>query len=124
MSRRDLLKLPALLIPTLSGAKEPDGPPWFTDLAAKAGLTEPVVYGGVDHKKFILETNGCGIAFYDYDHDGWLDILVPGGSRLEAPPPAPSIRLYKNNRNRPFTHVPTKPPFHPLPSAPPPAPPA
>src|SRR5260370_34869310 len=103
MSRRDLLKLPALLIPTLSGAKEPDGPPWFTDLAAKAGLTEPVVYGGVDHKKFILETNGCGIAFYDYDHDGWLDILVPGGSRLDGAPPATSIRLYKNNRNGTFS---------------------
>src|SRR5260370_28916731 len=105
MSRRDLLKLPALLIPTLSGAKEPDGLPWFTDIAAKAGLTEPVVYGGVDHKKFILETNGCGIVFYDYDHHGWPDILVPGGSPLHGAPAATTLRLYKNNLNGPFLVV-------------------
>jgi hypothetical protein len=105
MRRRDLLKLPALLLPHLSHSAEHDGLPWFTDIAAKAGLTEPVVYGGIDHKKFILETNGCGIAFYDYDHDGWLDILVPGGSRLDGAPPSTSIRLYKNNRNGTFTDV-------------------
>lgn len=79
--------------------------PYFVDIAAKAGLTEPIVYGAPDHKQFILETNGCGIAFFDFDHDGWLDIFVPGGSRLDAAPPATSNRLYKNNRDGTFSDV-------------------
>jgi hypothetical protein len=98
----------ALLAPVAVRGKEPNGLPYFTDIAAKAGLTQPVVYGGVEHKKYILETNGCGIAFFDYDHDGWLDIFVPGGSRLEGSPPATSNRLYKNNRNGTFTDVTNK----------------
>ena len=38
--------------------------PWavtFTDVAAEAGLREVSVYGGVDRKRFIIETNGAGI---------------------------------------------------------------
>ncbi|HZU26734.1 MAG TPA: hypothetical protein VFA04_14510, partial [Bryobacteraceae bacterium] len=41
----------------------------FTDVGEKAGLIHPVVYGGIETKKYILETNGCGIAFFDYDND-------------------------------------------------------
>jgi hypothetical protein len=99
-----LFKLPALLLPA-ARASDSNGLPYFVDIAAKAGLTAPVVYGGVERKKYILETNGCGIAFYDYDHDGWLDIFVPGGSRLEGAPPGTSNRLYKNNRDGTFTDV-------------------
>src|SRR5579872_212355 len=54
----------------------------FTDIARQAGLTAPSIYGSVDSKRHILEAVGCGIAFFDYDHDGWLDILVLGGSRF------------------------------------------
>jgi hypothetical protein len=77
----------------------------FVDIADEAGLKEPVIYGGVETKKYILETNGCGIAFFDYDHDGWLDIFVPGGSRLEGAPVGATNRLYRNNRNGTFTDV-------------------
>ncbi|HEX4949096.1 MAG TPA: CRTAC1 family protein [Blastocatellia bacterium] len=79
--------------------------PTFTDIAAQAGLTQPIIYGGVESKKFIIETNGCGVAFYDYDHDGWMDILTLSGSRLEGAPPEATNRLYKNNRNGTFTDV-------------------
>ena len=48
-----------------------------SDVAGRAGLTQPIVYGGVEHKKYILETIGCGVAFFDYDNDGWLDIFAP-----------------------------------------------
>ena len=102
MTRRDWLA--ALAAPALQGAGDK---PFsrFTDVAAAAGLTAPIIYGGVESKKYILETNGCGVAFYDYDNDGWMDLFLAGGTRLEGHPGASSLRLYKNNRNGTFTDV-------------------
>jgi hypothetical protein len=77
----------------------------FTDVAASAGLTKTVVYGGVDHKEFIIEANGCGCAFLDYDNDGWIDIFLLCGTRVEGNPPGASNRLYKNNRDGTFMDV-------------------
>jgi hypothetical protein len=87
---------------------KPSGLPFharFVDIAGQAGLTHPVIYGGVDNNNYILETVGCGCAFIDYDNDGWLDIFVMSGTRLEDPPPGASNRLYKNNRDGTFTDV-------------------
>jgi hypothetical protein len=77
----------------------------FTDIAAAAGLTAPVIYGGVDHKEYIIEANGCGCAFLDYDNDGWIDIFLLSGTRLDGAPAGASNRLYKNNRDGTFTDV-------------------
>ena len=41
------------------------------------------MYGGVDRKRFIIETNGSGVALVDYDDDGWLDAFVLSGTRLK-----------------------------------------
>jgi enediyne biosynthesis protein E4 len=84
--------------------------PHFIDIAAQSGLTYSSIYGGVETKKYIIETNGCGVAFYDYDNDGWMDILVLSGTRLEADPKgqAPTNRLYRNNHNGTFTDVTSK----------------
>ncbi|MGC2402580.1 MAG: CRTAC1 family protein [Acidobacteriaceae bacterium] len=87
---------------------KPSGIPFlarFTDVAAQSGLTSPVIYGGVTHKHYIVETVGCGAAFLDYDNDGWLDVLVLCGTRMEEPVPGSSNRLYKNNRDGTFTDV-------------------
>lgn len=87
---------------------KPSGRPFhakFTDVSARSGLTAPVIYGGVDHKDYILETVGCGCAFLDYDNDGWLDIFVLTGTRREGAPPGTTNRLYKNNRDGTFTDV-------------------
>jgi enediyne biosynthesis protein E4 len=86
----------------------PSGRPFnahFTDVAHEAGLRAPVIYGGVDAKKYILEANGCGCAFIDYDNDGWMDIFLLSGTRLEGDPPEATNRLYKNNRDGTFTDV-------------------
>jgi len=80
----------------------------FTDIARAAGLTAPTIYGPVDAKHHILEAVGCGIAFFDYDHDGWLDILVLGGTRFGATPAGAGNRLYKNNRDGTFLDVTAK----------------
>jgi enediyne biosynthesis protein E4 len=86
----------------------PSGRPFeahFTDVAREAGLHAPVIYGGVESKKYILEANGCGCAFIDYDNDGWMDIFLLSGTRLEGDPPGATNRLYKNNRDGTFTDV-------------------
>jgi hypothetical protein len=86
----------------------------LVDVAAPAGLLHPSVYGGIDRKRFIIETNGAGVALVDYDGDGWLDALVLSGTRLregareEVAWPAveqPSNRLYRNRRDGTFEDV-------------------
>jgi hypothetical protein len=87
---------------------KPSGRPFparFTDIAKEAGLTHPIVYGGVDTKSYIIEVVGCGVAFLDYDNDGWLDLLVLNGTRLEGTPAGTTNRLYKNNRDGTFIDV-------------------
>src|SRR5215831_18450739 len=86
----------------------PSGRPFhahFVDVAAQAGLREPVMYGGVDSKKCILESTGCGCAFIDYDNDGWMDLFVLCGTRLDGAPESTTNRLYKNNRDGTFADV-------------------
>ena len=86
----------------------PSGRPFFAhfeDTALAAGLREPVIYGGVETKKYILEATGCGCAFFDYDNDGWMDIFILSGTRLTGDPPGATNRLYKNNRDGTFTDV-------------------
>ena len=80
---------------------------FFTDEAAKAGLTMKNVFGGVDTKKYIIETTGTGVAIFDYDNDGWPDIFVVNGTTLDAPPSAsgPTNHLYRNNHDGTFTDV-------------------
>ena len=90
---------------------KPSGLPFharFTDVAAHAGLREPVIYGARDRNLYIIEPMGSGIAFFDYDNDGWLDIFVLSGSRLEGPPAGATNRLYKNNRDGTFSDVTAK----------------
>jgi hypothetical protein len=53
----------------------------------------------------VIEAMGCGVAFLDFDNDGWLDILVLSSSRFGDPPADASNRLYKNNRDSTFTDV-------------------
>lgn len=82
-------------------------PATFTDIAKKAGINDTTVYGGVESKTYIIETNGCGVAFFDYDNDGWTDVFVMNGSKLEGFPKGKETtnHLYRNNKNGTFTDV-------------------
>ncbi len=98
-------RVEAATIPNLPAASSPVT---FVDVAKEAGVTAPNVWGGVDHKRYIIEAKGSGLAFFDYDHDGWLDIYLTNGTRLDAnwePGKAPTSHLYKNNRDGTFTDV-------------------
>jgi hypothetical protein len=79
----------------------------FLNIAHDAGLNAKTIYGGEHKNKYLLETTGCGVAFYDYDNDGWLDIFLVNGSRLEGFPKGeePVSHLFKNNRDGTFTDV-------------------
>src|ERR1700682_3136675 len=79
----------------------------FTDSAEKAGLTMQNVFGGVDTKKYIIETTGTGVAIFDYDNDGWPDIFMVNGTKLEGFPSGkgPSNHLYRNNHDGTFSDV-------------------
>ncbi|HYO80079.1 MAG TPA: CRTAC1 family protein [Bryobacteraceae bacterium] len=80
----------------------------FTDVAREAGLRSKTVFGGENRNRFLLETTGCGVALFDYDDDGWLDIFLVNGTRFEANwarSDAPVSRLYKNNRDGTFTDI-------------------
>ncbi|WP_263373143.1 CRTAC1 family protein [Granulicella aggregans] len=97
--------------PPPPGPKSPiEGTPLgvtFTDVAAQAGLTLETIYGGKLTNKYLLETTGCGLAFYDYDNDGWQDLFFVNGWRLEGFPAGsePRCHLFKNNRDGTFTDV-------------------
>ena len=82
----------------------------FVNVAKESGLKTATVFGGEHKNKYLLETTGCGVAFYDYDNDGWLDIFLVNGTRLEGFPPdqAPTNRLFKNNRDGTFADVTAK----------------
>ena len=79
----------------------------FVNTAKEAGLNVETIFGGEHKNKYLLETTGCGVAFYDYDNDGWLDIFLVNGTRLEGFPAgkAPINHLFKNNRDGTFTDV-------------------
>ncbi|MGB9179322.1 MAG: CRTAC1 family protein, partial [Pyrinomonadaceae bacterium] len=91
-----------------------DFPVTFVDIASSAGLTEATIYGGIEQKRYIIETNGCGVAFFDFDNDGWIDVLLLTGTRLEGFPKGsePTNKLYRNNRNGTFTDVTEKAGLH------------
>ena len=79
----------------------------LTDITQLAGI-DSVHETGAIGSKWMPETMGSGIAFLDYDNDGWPDILLINGSRWtgttsEAQPATP--RLYRNLRDGRFSDV-------------------
>ena len=102
------------MAPRVRSADPPAWPVTFVDVAERAGLRFPSIYGGLEQKRFIIETNGAGAALLDYDGDGWLDALVLSGTRLrdggraDVAWPAgqePTNRLYRNRRDGTFEDV-------------------
>lgn len=79
----------------------------FEDVAETAGIDQVTIYGGVNTNQYLLETTGCGAAFFDYDNDGYLDVFLVNGSRLEGFPEGqePISHLYRNNGNGRFSDV-------------------
>jgi len=79
----------------------------FEDVASKAGLAARHVTGQEREKRYILETVGSGVALFDYNNDGWLDIFLVNGTTFEGFPKGqePTNHLYRNNKDGTFTDV-------------------
>jgi hypothetical protein len=104
----------SLLIPqgaivrgSLTASAKPTPIADFVDMAQKAGLTATNVFGGKHSSTYILESTGTGVAMFDYDNDGWLDIFLVNGTRLEGLPVdvRPTNYLYRNNHDGTFSDV-------------------
>src|SRR5436853_937789 len=118
-SRRDFIRLAgksgiALMLGSPAQplfCAEPSFEVMFTDVTASAGLARALnVCGNSSDKQFLLEEMGCGVALFDYDNDGWLDIFLVNGTSLD---PAirdlnPTSYLFHNNRDGTFTDVTAK----------------
>src|SRR6266568_3099500 len=82
----------------------------FTDIARQAGINFTNVFGGAKAKRYLLETTGSGVAWIDYDRDGFPDLFLVNGTTIEgfASEQAPSSRLYHNNRDGTFSDLTAK----------------
>jgi hypothetical protein len=94
--------------PITAGGFVDSGPIVFRDIAKAAGLTSWHHTAGTPQKSYILETVGSGVALFDYDNDGWLDIYLVNGSTydaLQGKASAPRAALFHNNHDGTFTDV-------------------
>ncbi len=111
VSRRSFVRSLCAAVPVFSLDQLMAGVPLgvqFVNVAREAGLNAKTIFGAEQKNKYLLETTGCGVAFIDYDNDGWLDIFFVNGTRFDTVYPKgsePMSRLYKNNRDGTFTDV-------------------
>jgi enediyne biosynthesis protein E4 len=114
--RRLLILLGILLLPAMGQDKttppnpqnsSPAGPIRFEEIAEKAGLHYVTATGNTENKNQ-PQTMVAGIALFDYDGDGYLDVYLVGGAAipsLEKETPVYWNRLFHNNRDGTFTDV-------------------
>ncbi len=79
----------------------------FVNVAKQAGIVHKTIYGDEHKNKYLLETTGSGVAWFDYDNDGWLDLFFVNGTRLAgfSKGQEPTSHLYRNNRDGTFRNV-------------------
>jgi hypothetical protein len=109
--KRSLVALPLfalaafVLLPKGSGTPPATSPITFRDVTQQAGI-HFVQNNGAFGKKFLPETLGSGVAFIDYDNDGWPDILLVNGSDWPSHAQKHTTpKLYHNNHDGTFTDV-------------------
>jgi len=98
----------ALSRPITAGGFVANAPVYFTDVTARSGVQKFAHRSGAADKRYILESPSGGVALFDYDNDGWLDIYFVNGSTFEAlkgKERPPRAALFRNNKDGTFTDV-------------------
>jgi enediyne biosynthesis protein E4 len=112
-SRRDFLQLlslaglssftrvPFLTMPAVAAS------PLFEEVAPAASGITWKHDNAMSANRYLPETMGPGVAFFDFDNDGWLDIFMVNSGASDFFSPATPLKnaLLKNNRNGTFTDV-------------------
>jgi hypothetical protein len=99
-------------------SSEPNAVPGrFVDVTEKAGIHFKQ-QASKTSRKYLLETMGSGVAVFDYDNDGRLDIFLANGARIDDPTPKGAVpqkdgpnywnRLYHQKPNGTFEDVTVK----------------
>jgi len=81
----------------------------FQDVTEKAGIKALIIAGG-KQKNYVLEVNGSGACWFDFNNDGYMDLYLVNGStlsELQGKKPIEQHRnyLFRNNRDGTFTDV-------------------
>jgi hypothetical protein len=109
-----LLLLLACAAAAQQPAPAPPAPAHFTDITPQSGVR---FVGQASHtsRKYLIETMGSGVALFDYDNDGRLDLFLVNGAPLADPTPPGTIpqksgpaywnRLYHQRKDGSFEDV-------------------
>jgi hypothetical protein len=110
--RRDFMRLAALTGLGTAALGLPRGllraaPPLFEEISPSASGITWVHDNAMSPERFLPETMGPGVAFVDFDNDGWMDIFMVNSGPADFFTPTKPLRnaLYKNNRDGTFTDV-------------------
>ncbi len=76
----------------------------FVEVGMQSGLTHKHE-NGASAEKLVMETFGSGLAAFDFDGDGWVDLFFANGADLAHGKPGPGHRLYRNTGGLKFTDV-------------------
>ena len=112
-SRRDVLRLLTLAGASTIGSGLPFGSrasaagPLFEEIPASASGLTWVHENAMSADRHLPETMGPGVAFVDYDNDGWVDIFMVNSGQADFYQPKTPLKnaLYKNNRDGTFSDV-------------------
>ena len=111
-SRREFLRLLGVAGVAVTGSRCLSSrlfaaPPLFEEVSAGASGIAWVHENAMSPNRYLPETMGPGVAFFDYDNDGWVDLFMVNSGESDFYQPQTPLRnaLYKNNRDGTFTDV-------------------
>ena len=112
-SRREFIRLLGLVgVSSAAGLGRFGSPalaasPLFEEIPASASGITWVHENAMSPKRYLPETMGPGVAFFDYDNDGWMDIFMVNSGQADFYQPKTPLKhaLYRNNRDGTFTDV-------------------